>query len=1273
MISIAGDSVVDVAEAVQGIAEAVTQCKFEATYPAFDECVLNRILDVLVATVGSPYGSLLTHDHLINVFQACYRIGHYQTEKGRETSEMLTQASRKAMHKLVSTIFCRLDVLQKIPSSGRATPSVLHTAARLHASPSVSAKSISNAELSNGGDGESTVDESGGVIGSREGNETVLPTVGAAPPPPDGGDGGDNAHVIPIGSEENLEISLTPSLENTHQSNGDGVGEEHHTAAVLPHHEIVSLLSPLEVSALEDGDGDFVDQMMGNNLARGYGVDALSEVLVFVISFVSSPPSKQHGDLPTHGIGLVSAALHAAGPSLAEHPVLMHIIQEDLVKALFSVARTASLASLAGICQVSLALYVYLGRHLLLQIEALLGMLLLPLAEGRGAISVDHQQIALEGVLDFCSQPGFVRDIYLNLDCRIERSNLFEQICTLLSKTAFPVNGPVSTLHVLSLDGIMAILSSLAAGGDVLLEANDDHFFGSIPASLPDPQRYVDIWTPLSQGLAPPVLDALNVMGNEDAMNLDTENAAELARAEKHVKSRLTSVAEHFNRDQKKGFQYCQSLHLLPPTLDPASVARFMRCCPGLAKAGIGEVLGEREEFYDAVRTAFMETFDFAGLEFDVALRLFMDAFRPPGESQKIDRIMQVFGQRYFDQMPEAGLVNADSAYVLAFSVIMLNTDLHNTQNKKKMSLEDFARINRSTNDGKPMPPELLNRIYAAISTEELRISSECSMEDLPRQIVFWAQMSREAQRPRGHMHLSAGTNAALERDMFGLVWGPTLAAASVVLDGSVDARVARRAMDGLLVAARLAARHHISGVADQLLGVLAKYTSALNPTGPKPALVYGESEKARAAVETTFAIANRYGDSLRTGWRNVLDCVMRLHKVGLLSPAVLVVDGEEMEVAAARLPRPSMSKSKGSSGSLFSRAINSLISIEGPESGGSETATAREQALTAAAARSAEACRIDEVFADSKFLTGESLIELVKSTMWAGGNVVAAARTGESTDTAEMALELLITLALRNRDRVSLIWPLIHEYLAACTAADTAEEANALVERAVLGLLRVCQRLLRYKEDTADLLLGSLRLVVGLAPTVSYALAQSIAKELLDLIKNKGPYIRSEPNWQTIAVLIRQTASRPDAAPLAFEALSIACRDPEIVSAESYMPLLETCLQLIDRFKSGNIEAACRFLDCGDSLFAWLSSQATDHHQDTRRITDEALLDLWLTSVGVLARGLCREEARQIRDTSIAALHRTLLGSANLHLPMEVWVQTTRELLIPLIAGAYA
>ena len=57
-----------------------------------------------------------------------------------------------------------------------------------------------------------------------------------------------------------------------------------------------------------------------------------------------------------------------------------------------------------------------------------------------------------------------MRDIYLNLDCRIERGNLFESICGLLSKTAFPVNGPLSSVHLLSLHGLFSILSNLAKG-----------------------------------------------------------------------------------------------------------------------------------------------------------------------------------------------------------------------------------------------------------------------------------------------------------------------------------------------------------------------------------------------------------------------------------------------------------------------------------------------------------------------------------------------------------------------------------------------------------------------------------------------------------------------------------------------------------------------------------------------------------------------------------------------------------------------------------------
>jgi hypothetical protein len=41
---------------------------------------------VLLACMRCPGGKLLTNDNVINIFQACFRIGHYQTERSKDMS-----------------------------------------------------------------------------------------------------------------------------------------------------------------------------------------------------------------------------------------------------------------------------------------------------------------------------------------------------------------------------------------------------------------------------------------------------------------------------------------------------------------------------------------------------------------------------------------------------------------------------------------------------------------------------------------------------------------------------------------------------------------------------------------------------------------------------------------------------------------------------------------------------------------------------------------------------------------------------------------------------------------------------------------------------------------------------------------------------------------------------------------------------------------------------------------------------------------------------------
>lgn len=81
-----------------------------------------------------------------------------------------------------------------------------------------------------------------------------------------------------------------------------------------------------------------------------------------------------------------------------------------------------------------------------------------------------------------------------------------------------------------------------------------------------------------------------------------------------------------------------------------------------------------------------------------------------------------------------------------------------------------------------------------------------------------------------------------------------------------------------------------------------------------------------------------------------------------------------------------------------------SLISIEGSDAAGAGgEAGQRELAATKLTVETVERCALDELFADTKFLRAESLVELVKAVMWASGPIMRIAASGENSDVAEV------------------------------------------------------------------------------------------------------------------------------------------------------------------------------------------------------------------------------------------------------------------------------
>ena len=65
---------------------------------------------------------------------------------------------------------------------------------------------------------------------------------------------------------------------------------------------------------------------------------------------------------------------------------------------------------------------------------------------------------------------------------------------------------------------------------------------------------------------------------------------------------------------------------------------------------------------------------------------------------------------------------------MLAFSVIMLNTDAHNPKIKKKMTMKEFVQNNQGINDGQDFGAGVLDDLYNRIIFDEIRFGDDVKL-----------------------------------------------------------------------------------------------------------------------------------------------------------------------------------------------------------------------------------------------------------------------------------------------------------------------------------------------------------------------------------------------------------------------------------------------------------------------------------------------------------------------------------------------------------------
>ncbi|KAJ2618743.1 guanine nucleotide exchange protein for ADP-robosylation factor, partial [Coemansia sp. RSA 1290] len=190
-------------------------------------------------------------------------------------------------------------------------------------------------------------------------------------------------------------------------------------------------------------------------------------------------------------------------------------------------------------------------------------------------------------------------------------------------------------------------------------------------------------------------------------------------------KAQMEAGLRQFAWKPRRGIEAWRAAGLLASN-DPVEVAHFLFMHrDSIDKVQLGEFLGEGDAHNVAVMHAFIDQMDFARMQFVPALRKLLQAFRLPGEAQKIDRFMLKFAERYVMGNPDVGFANADAAYVLAYSTILLNTDQHSPQVRHRMTRTDFVSNNRGINDGNDLPLEMLHEVFDQVANEEIKLKND--------------------------------------------------------------------------------------------------------------------------------------------------------------------------------------------------------------------------------------------------------------------------------------------------------------------------------------------------------------------------------------------------------------------------------------------------------------------------------------------------------------------------------------------------------------------
>lgn len=276
------------------------------------------------------------------------------------------------------------------------------------------------------------------------------------------------------------------------------------------------------------------------------------------------------------------------------------------------------------------------------------------------------------------------------------------------------------------------------------------------------------------------------------------------------LKNNIYKAASKFNLKPKKGIEYLLEFNNAKDAdydTKLEMIANFLKTTPALDKTAIGDYLGEDIQINKDVLKKLIETMDFTDKKFVPSLKMMLSGFRLPGEGQKVDRIMEMFGDKYVKDNPET-VGTSECIYLLAYATMMLQTSIHNPSARNNyMTLADFKKMTKGINNGGDLSDEFLDEVYETIEKDpitlveddEARIKNEGSSATSykRKQEIFVKEGQGLAKRgyelmkeKRKTTHFILVNNSQAIGPLFESCWSAMFAVFSVLLEEHDDPKI---------------------------------------------------------------------------------------------------------------------------------------------------------------------------------------------------------------------------------------------------------------------------------------------------------------------------------------------------------------------------------------------------------------------------------------------------------------------------------------------------